>query len=139
MIGELLHEIRNYFDMSRHFGTFRIVDGSPILDEIPIQEGQYFRVCGSVFNDGVYKYPATGMKDEEWRGAIWLLAIPQEVIDLSNAIDAWNDQYGPKGPYTSESFAGYSYTKATSKNGGTYTWRDEFSNQLNKWRKICPY
>ena len=141
MIGELLHEIRNYFDKSRHFGTFRIVGGSLIFDEkeIPIQTGQYFRICGSVFNDGVYQFPCEELRDEEWRGAIWLLAIPQEVIDLSNDIDKWNEAYGTTGPYTSESFAGYSYTKATSKNGGKYTWKDEFANQLKRWRKICPY
>ena len=118
MIGELLHEIRNYFDMSRHFGTFRIVDGSPIFDEIPIQTGQYFRICGSVFNDGVYQYPFEDLRDEEWTGAVWLLAIPQEIIELSEEIDKWKEQYGAAGPYTSESFAGYSYTKATGKDGG---------------------
>ena len=139
MIGELLHEIRNYFDKSRHFGTFRIVDGSPIFDGIPIQTGQYFRICGSIFNDGVYMYPCNDLKDEEWCGAVWLLAIPQDVIALSEDIDKWVEQYGTSGPYTSESFAGYSYSKATSKDGGKYTWKDEFANQLSRWRKICPY
>ena len=139
MIGELLHEIRNYFDKSRHFGTFRIVDGSPIFDGIPIQTGQYFRICGSIFNDGVYMYPCNDLKDEEWCGAVWLLAIPQEVIALSDDIDKWVEQYGTSGPYTSESFAGYSYTKATAKNGGKYSWKDEFADQIKRWRKICPY
>ena len=139
MIGELLHEIRNYFDKSRYFGTFQIVDGSLIFDEIPIQTGQYFRICGSVFNDGVYQHPCTELRDEEFRGAVWLLAIPDEVIELSRSIDEWNGKHGASGPFTSESFAGYSYTKATSKNGGAYTWRDEFASQLNRWRKICPY
>ena len=129
MIGELLHEIRNYFDMSRHFGTFRIVDGSPIFDDI----------CGSVFNDGVYQYPFEDLRDEEWTGAVWLLAIPQEIIELSEEIDKWKEQYGAAGPYTSESFAGYSYTKATGKDGGKYTWKDEFASELKRWRKICPY
>ena len=96
MIGELLHEIRNYFDKSRHFGTFRIVDGSPIFDGIPIQTGQYFRICGSV-------------------------------------------HYGTTGPFSGESFAGYAYTRATGKNGGKYTEKDEFADQLKRWRKICPY
>ena len=139
MIGELLHEIRNYFDKSRHFGTFRIVDGSPILSDIPVQDGQYIRICGSVFNDGVYQYPINELRDEEWSGAVWLLAIPQEVIELSEEIDKWKEKYGASGPYTSESFAGYSYTRATSKSGGAYTWKDEFASQLNRWRKICPY
>ena len=139
MIGELLHEIRNYFDISRHFGTFRIVDGSPNFDGIPIQPGQYFRICGSVFNDGVYMYPSTHIKDEEWTGAVWVLAVPLEVIELSEEIDKWKEQYGTAGPYTSESFAGYSYTKATAKDGGKYSWKDEFADQLKRWRKICPY
>ena len=98
MIGELLHEIRNYFDISRHFGTFRIVDGSPNFDGIPIQPGQYFRICGSVFNDGVYMYPSTHIKDEEWTGAVWVLAVPLEVIELSEEIDKWKEQYGTAGP-----------------------------------------
>ena len=62
-----------------------------------------------------------------------------EIIELSEEIDKWNEQYGGAGPYTSESFAGYSYTKATAKDGGTYTWKDEFASQLKRWRKICPY
>lgn len=139
MIGELLHEIRNYFDKSRYFGTFRIVDGSPMFDDIPIQNGQYIRICGSTFNDGVYQYPTNDLIDEEWSGAVWLLAIPKDVLDLSDEIDAWKEKYGATGLYTSESFAGYSYTKATSKNGGAYTWKDEFASRLNRWRKICPY
>jgi len=139
MIGELLHEIRNYFDKSRHFGTFQVVDGSPIFDGIPIQTGQYFRICGSVFNDGVYIYPCQDLMDEEWEGAVWLLAIPPEVVALSEEIDKWTEQHGTAGPNTSESFAGYSYTKATAKDGGTYTWKDEFASQLKRWRKICPY
>lgn len=139
MIGELLHEIRNYFDKSRHFGTFQIVDGSPIFDGIPIQTGQYFRICGSVFNDGVYLHPCYDLIDEEWEGTVWLLAIPPEVVALSEEIDKWKEQYGATGPYTTESFAGYSYTKATAKNGGKYSWKDEFADQLKRWRKICPY
>lgn len=140
MIGELLHEIRNYFDKSRHFGTFRIVDGSPIFDdEIPIQSGQYFRICGSVFNDGVYMYPCEDLQDEEWTGSIWLLAVPPEVVALSDDIDKWVEQYGTSGPFSSESFAGYAYTKATTKSGGKYTWKDEFASPLKRWRKICPY
>ena len=139
MIGELLHEIRNYFDKSRHFGTFRIVDGSPIFDGIPIQTGQYFRIYGSAFNDGVYMYPCVDLGGGRSIKKIWLLAIPQEIIELNEEIDKWDELYGVSGPFNNESFAGYAYTRATAKNGGKYTWKDEFAGQLKRWRKICPY
>lgn len=139
MLTELCQELRNWFDRKKFFGTFTIENGQIIVPDGSLQNGQYFRICGSVFNDGVYQYPFEDLRDEEWTGAIWLLAIPQEVIDLSEKIKEWTDQYGASGPYTSESFAGYSYTKATNKDGGKYTWKDEFASELKRWRKICPY
>ena len=139
MLTELCQELRNWFDRKKFFGTFTIENGQIIVPDGSLQNGQYFRICGSVFNDGVYMYPCYDLFDEEWEGAVWLLAIPPEVVALSEEIDKWKEQYGATGPYTSESFAGYSYTKATAKNGVKYTWKDEFADQLKRWRKICPY
>ena len=42
-------------------------------------------------------------------------------------------------PYQSESFGGYSYTKASagsSDSGEGITWQKKFKSQLNQWRKI---
>ena len=42
-------------------------------------------------------------------------------------------------PFTSESFAGYSYSKSGSGNangGSNITWQDAFGGRLNKYRRL---
>lgn len=144
MLSEICREIKNWFDKNRYYGTFTIVDGSLEQSEIEIQDGQYFRIIGSTFNDGVYKYPATDLHDEVFRGSVWALAIPKEVIDLSAEIDAWDAKYGgvdsaAMSPFNSESFGGYSYSKSgggASEGVSAADWRSQFASRLNKWRKI---
>ena len=138
MLTELLAEIRNYFEVpnGRHFGTFTISGGS-IAPLDFLQEGQYFRIIGSVFNDGVYQYPAESLTDEVFEGAVWAMALPPSIIALAAEIKAYNDSdAGKPSPYTSESFGGYSYTKATDANGAPIGWQKAFASRLSKWRKL---
>ena len=138
MLTELLAEIRNYFEVpnGRHFGTFTISGGS-IAPLDFLQEGQYFRIVGSAFNDGVYQYPATSLTDEVFEGAAWAMALPPSIIALSAEIKAYNDSdAGKPSPFTAESFGGYSYTKATDANGAPIGWKKAFASRLNKWRKL---
>ena len=137
MLTELLAEIRNYFEVpnGRHFGKFEISGGS-IAPLDFLQEGQYFRIVGSVFNDGVYQYPAK-LKDEVFEGAVWAMRLPPAVIALAAEIKAYNDSdAGKASPFTAESFGGYSYTKATDVNGAPIGWQKAFASRLNKWRKL---
>ena len=139
MLEQVLMNIRNWFtvDGGIHSGTFTIKDGGITLPFLA--DGQYFRICGSVFNDGLHQYPATDLVDEEFSGAIWALAIPPAVVDLANEIGAWQEKNGEASvsPYQSESFGGYSYSKATdSASGGAVTWQSAFKRQLSAWRKI---
>ena len=81
------------------------------------------------------------LTDELFVGSVWLMAVPKEVIDLDNEIQAWITKYGEtvNSPYQSESFGGYSYSKSSGGSpGGSSgpTWQSTFANQLNKWRKI---
>ena len=138
MLTEICAELRNYFEVpnGRHFGKFEISGGS-IAPLDFLQEGQYFRIVGSVFNDGVYQYPATSLTDEVFEGAVWAMAVPPSIIALSAEIKAYNDSdTGMASPYTSESFGGYSYTKATDANGVPVDWRRIFSSRLHRWRKL---
>lgn len=148
MLTQICAEIKNYFSVvdERFIGDFEIVD-SNIIPSISIQDGQYFRIVGSVFNDGVHKYGDKNdvLKDEpEFHGAVWLMRVPQDFIDLANAIKTWQDAYekadSPNmSPYQSESFGGYSYSKKSGggENGtANYTWKDAFASQLNRYRKI---
>lgn len=139
MLEKILLHLRNWFavDGGVHFGTYTVEEG---CIELPfLQDGQYFRIVGSVFNDGVHKYPGTNLKPERFQGAIWALAIPREVLELCDEITAWQEKNGEAaiGPYQSESFGGYSYTKATDAvTGGVVTWQTAFRNRLNQWRKL---
>ena len=138
MLTELCAELRNYFEVpnGRHFGTFTISGGS-IAPLDFLQEGQYFRIVGSVFNDGVYQYPATSLTDEVFEGAVWSMAVPPAVIDLAAEIEEYNKSAGKPSVYTSESYPnGYSYTRATDASGVPLSWQKAFSSRLSKWRKL---
>ena len=135
MLTEILAYLRNYFVVETREGTFEIVVG--VLPLGFLQEGQYFRIVGSVFNDGVYQYPATSLTDEVFEGAVWSMAVPPAVIDLAAEIEEYNkSDAGKASPYTSESFGGYSYTKATDASGAPIGWQKAFASRLSKWRKL---
>lgn len=156
MLTDLCQELRNWFDrnMPKYYGKFTIHDNQVYyvnyadvekpLSELGLAENQYFRIIGSVFNDGVIKYDATTletMTEETFRGAVWFMAIPPSVIVLNKRIDEWQTKYGDASlsPFTSESFGGYSYSKgsASSGNGGNAnSWQTAFKNELNRWRKL---
>lgn len=136
MLTEICAEIRNYFEVpnGRHFGTFTISGGS-IAPLDFLQDGQYFRIVGSVFNDGVYQYPATSLTDEVFEGAVWAMSLPPDLIALSAKIQKYSEQ-NPDSGFSSESFGGYSYTRATAPDGSVATWRDVFRKDLNRYRKL---
>ena len=138
ILTELCAELRNYFEVpnGRHFGKFEISGGSITPSDF-LQDGQYFRIVGSVFNDGVYQYPATSLTDEVFEGAVWAMALPPSIIALSAEIEEYNkSDAGKPSPFTSESFGGYSYTKATDANGAPIGWQKAFASRLAKWRKL---
>lgn len=138
MLTELCAELRNYFEVpnGRHFGTF-VISGGSIEPLDFLQDGQYFRVVGSVFNDGVHKYPANDLTNEVFNGAVWSMAVPPTVIALAAEIKAYNDDpnNAPSG-ITSESVGGYSVSKATNGHGVAAGWRSVFAEDLNKWGKL---
>jgi hypothetical protein len=146
MLSELCQELKNWFDRGqpRLYGAFEISEGKIVDSDFTdvIKNNQYFRIIGSVFNDGVHKYTNDlVLEDELFVGSIWLMAVPKEVVALSDEIDAWIDKYGESviSPYQSESFGGYSYTKASSSSGNGssgISWQSAFSSKLNMWRKI---
>lgn len=138
MLDEILSYLNNYFaDRKKiRLGTWTISEGTISLDFL--KEGQHFRICGSDLNDGVYQYPTTELKDEVWYGSIWPLKIPPAVLSIAEEIEAWVEKYGEAvtGPYTSESFGGYSYSKSSGEDGTTSSWEDVFATRLSAWRKV---
>lgn len=137
MLTEVCAEIRNYFVKDIHNGTFEIVGGK-ITPLDFIQENQYFRIVGSVFNDGVYKYTTDlVLTDEIFSGSVWAMAVPPSVVALAEEIKKYSESDEAKpSAYTSESFGGYSYSKATDENGAPIGWKKVFASRLNKYRRI---
>ena len=136
MLATILRYLRNWFLVPGgiYTGKFVIEDG--VIDLPMIQKNQYFRIVGSVFNDGVYQYK-DNLKDEVFVGAVWALAIPDDLLEVVSEIEAWQEKYGESAasPYQSESFAGYSYTKSENSEANK-TWQTAFRTRLNAWRKL---
>lgn len=142
MLTEICDYLNNYFWDKKINGKFTIADGA--INVPALKDGQYFRIVGSIFNDGVHIYPATDLKDEEFTGSIWSMAVPSTVITIASDVDEWQTKYGnvnseAMSPFNSESFAGYSYSKSGSGNansGSNIGWQDVFGGRLNKYRKL---
>ena len=146
MLNELCQELKNYFDKAqpKFFGEITIQEGHIINEDFlaAIKPNQYFRIVGSIFNDGVYCFnDKLELVDETFDGALWLMAIPKDFLALAKEIEDWQKAYGGavNSPYQSESFGGYSYTKASGSNGdggGAYSWQNAFASKLNLYRRI---
>lgn len=142
ILTEICDYLNNYFWDKKINGKFTISGGS--IDVPALKDGQYFRIVGSIFNDGVHIYPATDLKDEEFTGSIWSMAVPSTVIAIASDVADWQTKYGnvnseAMSPFNSESFAGYSYSKSGSGNansGSNIGWQDVFGGRLNKYRKL---
>ena len=136
MLEQVLRHLNNWFLVEIHEGTFTVENGSITLPFL--LTNQYFRIVGSVLNDGLHQYPAVDLTDETFTGSVWALAVPKAVIDLSVEIEAWQEKNGEAaaGIYQSESFGGYQYSKQTASDGGQLTVWSVFRKRLNQWRKL---
>lgn len=142
MIGQVCAECKNYFiqkDVDIHASNYTVTNGQ--IGPVPfLKNGQYYRIVGSALNDGVYQHGVddTALADEEFFGAVWAMRVPRDFVALCEEIQAWESKNGEalSGPYSSESFGGYSYSKATGSDGGAYTWRDQFRTRLNAYRRL---
>ncbi len=145
MIGEICAEIKNYFVYKNdiHIGDWVISNGqiSPILD-LPTD---YIRIVGSRLNEGVHKVSDLSLVDESFHGGIWIMSPPADFIKLVGEIEDWQEKNGKSdsaamSPFQSESFGGYSYSKASgrSSSGSSIvpTWQSVYASRLNRYRRI---
>ena len=148
MIGEICAEIKNYFvrEGDIHIGDWEVSGGtiSPALD-LPTD---YFRIVGSRLNDGVHKVSeleTKPLKNESFHGGIWIMSPTDDFLQLVEEIEAWQNKNGIVGsdnmsPFSSESFGGYSYSKASggssSSGSSVPTWKSMYASRLNLYRRI---
>ena len=167
MLQEVLDYIHNYFvPISAELVTYTI-SGGMISPGFGAEDGDRFLICGSRRNDGVYTWhadvigpddderippeteggeetiKAAGLRDETFAGTIRVMAVPPTLFALSGEIKTWveTNSAALSSPLQSESFNGYSYALksggGTGGNAGPLTWRDQFRNQLERWRRPC--
>ena len=160
-LTQVCQYLRNWFDRDRLVGEFVITDSvirSTDGIALPLLTGQYYRIIGSIFNDGVHIYgtktvtPSQGEPYEElidpltdepaFTGAVWTMAVPPAFVALADEIETWTEANADaiNSPYNSESFGGYSYTVKNASSGAGedsgITWQGQFRTSLNPWRKI---
>lgn len=146
MLTEICEYLHNWFceDSDIIVGNIVVGDSEIAVPYGVIQPGQYVRIVGSVFNDGVWQYGEATFTQETFTGAIWPMKLPKAVIDLATDIEDWQEKYcgidsKALSPFDSESFAGYSYSKS---NGGAgeiaspTNWQGVFYARLSPWRKL---
>ena len=132
MIDEICASLHNYFAVDIVPGEYTVNDGEITLPFLAA--GQFFRVVGSLFCDGVYRCGDKLPADETFNGAIWALAIPPALEAIAAEIEEWKAKNTDvlASPYQSESFGGYSYTKGSD----SASWQGVFAKRLNRWRKL---
>lgn len=132
IIDEICASLHNYFAVDIVPGEYTVNDGEITLPFLAA--GQFFRVVGSVFCDGVYRCGDKLPADETFDGAIWAMAIPPAFEAVAAEIEEWKQKNAEviNSPYQSESFGGYSYTKGSD----SASWQGVFAKRLNRWRKL---
>ena len=144
MLEQILKEMKNYFYVFKEINNISIIDNK-INVKGKYKEGQYIRIIGSIFNDGIHKIikvdnnviELENLTNEDFKGTICSLAIPNEIILLSKEIEEFNSKNSNKpSSYQAESFSNYSYAKATNKRGMPVTWIDVYFNRLKPYKKM---
>lgn len=133
---DLMMECRNYFQVegAEISGEFTISGGSIGLRNL--LTGQYYIIKGSVFNDGLHQAGSASLTDETFCGSVIPLAVPEKFLKLAERVSQWQENNAAPSAFQSESFGGYSYTRATGSDGGQLTWQDAFRKEIAKWRKL---
>ena len=145
-LTEVCANIKNYFLRDIKNGTYTISPGAVPLPSL--KAGQYFRIVGSDLNDGVWcnnQADLAQLRAETFTGSIWTMGVPRDFEALCDEITAWRAKNeavdsANMSPFSSESFGGYSYSKASggsSGGGGAgVSWQDMFRPRLNTYRRI---
>jgi hypothetical protein len=148
MLNEICEHLHNFFDrrddgeyIDRTAGTFTILNG--LISPLPssLIAGQYIRIVGSLLNDGIYLLPSnftiSSLVNETFTGAIFGLSISSDRVFLTRVseITAYVAA-NPATGFVSESFGGWSGTRATGANGAVSPWQIVYEKQLNRWRKM---
>ena len=145
MLEQICLDIHNFFVGEKDIllGDFTIESGAITSPDfrVEIAENQYYRIVGSLFNDGVHHYDDELIDEGPFHGGVWLMRVPQAIIDLAAEIEDWQERNAEAidSPYQSESFGGYTYSKGANADGTTGAdWKTQasFMKRLQPYRRI---
>lgn len=140
ILDALCRELRNFFIRGEVEGNFTISGGALLPDSVPLRDGQYYYIGGSVFNDGVHRWPEEQLTDETFDGYIWLMAPPRDFLAIADDIAAYrariDELAATNTGFASESFGGYSYTLPTDAPEDVRELRDRILAGKRRWRKL---
>lgn len=141
MLDKLLRELGWYRRPNKYVNQIKVekftIEGGNITPSDFLKENDYYRIIGSRFNDGLYQYPNSDLTDEEFDGSVWVMRLPPAVVTLSQEIEKYEkSDAGKPSAFTSESFGGYAYSKATNASGVPLSWKGVFEDDMRPWRMI---
>lgn len=119
----------------RYSGYFRIENGTIINLPADINDGLYIAIRGSDLNDGAYQMPYNALIDEEFCGCVYVIRNNTAFMRIVDEITEWVQKNTPSA-YASESFGGYSYTRASTSSGAAASWKQAFAERLKPWKKV---
>lgn len=149
ILEDVLWHIHNWFVYDTiDADSCQIVEGAlPASVTSSLLDGQWYRIRGSILNDGLHQHPAADLTDETFDGSLDTLVIPKPLLRVVEEIQDYIErsadaiEKAQSSPFQSESFGGYSYSlrgdlTSNSTSGGLSGWQAAFASRLNPWRKI---
>lgn len=159
MLEQVLTYLNNWFVRYTYTGDVTVSEDGAVLAPSEaadvLQPGRWYRILDSDFYDGVYQVPEEQSEKEEpeeeaeepeeeeqsetFSCTLWALGVPAGLLNIITEMEAWQAKYGDvvSGPYQSESFGGYSYSKAgaSSSGSGTATVWAQFTDTLAPYKR----
>lgn len=139
----MLYEVLQYLRVLNYDSGMLVADvmrGEFVIEggavELPLMNGQHYVISGSVFNDGVHVYPSDVLEDERFTGVIHALRLPKALLDIVAQMEEEAGKTGVSNGFASESFGGYSYTRATDSKGRTLDMIRANADRLAPWRML---
>ena len=86
MLTEICTYLKNFFvrEEDKHYQKSITINGGILTPSFGLKQNQYYRIVGSVFNDGVHKFgdETDVLTDEVFDGSIWLMSVPKSLLEL---------------------------------------------------------
>ena len=116
MLTQICQYLRNWFVREKWLGNYIVVNGELTYADgsaLPLIPGQYYRIVGSLLNDGAHKagdVTDTLADEPEFSGAVWSMGVPPDFLALVHDIGSWiaANADAITSPLESESVGGYS-------------------------------